>query len=476
MKKKLLIKSSLLLSVFFLFSCTIPYSGGSHVEKKGDINIYYVNDTHGAFNRENSESNYYEAGMSYISTYLRDKKKDQGTVILSGGDMFQGRYESNITKGMIMVDAMNIIGFDAMVLGNHEFDWGEPTLRNIATSLNCPVLSSNTFYSSDSVTMPDYISPYTIIEKGGIKIGIIGGAEKNMGSSITGSISSSFYFPDPVYYVKQYSDKLRLEHKCDLVIGAFHDGEPTNYIDLTYNSEKTGKKYIDGLFLAHDHRAKKGELNGVPYLESSCNGRMIGQMSFTFDAGIIKSFFTSNMYTYENCTRQDSDIEALRVKYQDQIGDPNQVICTLSKDYSREEFTVIAAQSMMWYVNNHLDEFGGERVYFSSHNTGGIRVAVIPKGEMTLSELFTYCPFDNDLCIQKCNRSNISYMAMSSYYRTYQESDIIYDNNGLTTAVTISYIAESEGYSDYCQVSYQKYEGITAKITLLQYLKSGVVL
>ncbi len=479
----------LFVSLLTLTGCVIPYGIGGDSPAKGDVNlsIYYVNDTHGAFIRQNTESNYYEAGISYISSYLKSKKSSS-TLILSGGDMFQGGYESNTTHGDIMIDAMNEIGFDAMTLGNHEFDWGESYLQGFAQKLNCPILSANTFYSTGYENRPEYLKPYQIFTKENVKVGVIGAAQYNMGSSITGTIAENFYFPNPVNYVKQYSDELRTTHKCDIVIASFHDGgfdgdyesESTfKFKDLTYKSSVTDKKYVDAIFLAHDHRRKDGVINGVPYLEAGCNGRYIGNMTLNlvYDKDnreySVVGYSKANISAYSNCTTSDPKVDALPKKYVDVIGNPDEVLATLSRSYSKNEFTVVAAKSMMWYVNNHLSDFGGHQVFFSSHNVGGIRVNTIPAGPLTMRNLVTYMPFDNEVCIQICNNTNLNYMRNSSYYETYEEDPVFVD--GLTYAVTISYIADDATYGPRCQQSYTKYDRYTAKFTLKEYLKAGLV-
>ena len=91
---------------------------GSYVETT-NLELYSVNDFHGSFN-ENRDNG--EIGMSKLAAFLKDKV-NQEAVVLSAGDMWQGGVESNLTKGQIIIDSMNYVGFDSMTVGNHEFDW-----------------------------------------------------------------------------------------------------------------------------------------------------------------------------------------------------------------------------------------------------------------------------------------------------------------------------------------------------------------
>ena len=449
----------------------------SYQKTNKDLKIYYVNDTHGSFSRIEGE-----AGISYIGQYIMDNvsyntENNIASLVLSGGDMFQGGIESNETHGDIMIDAMNIIGFDAMALGNHEFDWGEKYLSQFPSKLNCPLLSCNVFYADGGEV--EYLSSSIIVEKMGIKIGIIGAVEANIGSSITGSISDEFRYPNPTSYVKAISSELRGEG-CDIVIGVFHDGgyegttgSPTKYESLTSIDSSFGRKYLDAMFFAHDHQAKLGVYNGVPYLEAGSNGRYVGEMTLNLEGnGYSYSVVDNdvrNINAYQNCTTSNPEIDALVDKYREQIGDPDQVLYTFTREYSREEFTVLVCQAMLWYVNEYPQYFDDTEVYFASHNTGGIRYYPIPAGEFTRRDLIKVIPFDNELCIQTCNQYHLSQMERSSYYETYSVNDIIFDSNGYTKAVTISYIADYQ-YAYRYQQSMIKYEEYTAKNAFIDYL------
>lgn len=444
-----------------------------------DMSIYYINDTHGSFIRD---ADNYEAGISYISKYIKTHR-DKYSLTLSGGDMFQGGYESNETRGKIMIEAMNEIGFDAMSLGNHEFDWGEKAIETFATNLDCDIISCNTFYSSDNVTRPNWLSPYTIVQKSGVKVGIIGAIQEGIETSITGSISNKFYFPSANSFIKEYSTYLRKDKGCDVIIASFHDaglegssGEPSKFSDLTQTDPSTNLKYVDAMFFAHDHISKKGTYNGVPYLEAGSNGKYIGIMnlslSYQNNRYLVSSGTPNVIYAYSNTSEADPNIEAITQKeeYRDMIVHADDPIYIFSKYYSKESFTYVVCQAMYWYVNSHKSEFDNVTIYFASHNTGGIR-STVNAGEMTRRKLIKVFPFDNLLSIQVCNSTNISNMEESSYYRTYKEDNPVYVN-GLTHAVSISYITEYK-YAYYYQQSYKNYD-ITARAALVAYLLSGV--
>lgn len=460
-------------------SFTIKVNKGEGPTVNHSLKIYYINDTHGSYTRQIKN---YEGGMAYISSYIKDHVAldPEYSIVLSGGDMFQGGFESNETGGAIMAEAMNEIGFDAMVVGNHEFDWGEPAILNIYNQLNCPMISSNIFYSSDQTTRPNWLTPFVILDKGDLRVGIIGGAQENLGSSITGSISDDFYFPNPNGYIQNYSTLLRNSHGCDVVIAAFHDGgfsgssgSPTKFNSLTSINPETGYKYVDAMFFAHDHIAKKGEYNGVPYLEAGCNGRYVGTMTLNLEGNgtsyELASFSTSNTYGYSGCPTYDIAFSKIDDKYVDLITKGNEVIYNFAHSYTSDNFTLVACEAMYWYVNAYKEEFDNTTVSMSSHNSGGIRDDV-DSGIMYLRDFIKVFPFDNYLSIQTCSRENINHYLGYDYYVTY--GNVTFDEYGHAKVASINYITEKSNAYLY-QIDYKNYD-ITVKDILYTFLKENI--
>lgn len=110
------------------------------------LDIYYLNDFHGAI-----EKDYPNLGIAYIANYIENKRLDNpnGTLLLAGGDMLQGSALSNYYQGKSTLSIMETMGFDAMVAGNHEFDWGiEVVTSNFIgdNPLSFSLLGANIFH------------------------------------------------------------------------------------------------------------------------------------------------------------------------------------------------------------------------------------------------------------------------------------------------------------------------------------------
>ncbi|MGT2925891.1 5'-nucleotidase C-terminal domain-containing protein [Streptococcus cuniculipharyngis] len=131
---------------------TAPVTAESSVK---DITILHTNDMHG-----NMEEGRGVLGMAKLATVVEESRKQGPTLLLDGGDALQGMPITNSTKGEEMVALMNQIGYDAMTVGNHEFDFGLDQLKRFQELLKFPIISSNIYV--DGVRL---LQPYTIIDK-----------------------------------------------------------------------------------------------------------------------------------------------------------------------------------------------------------------------------------------------------------------------------------------------------------------------
>lgn len=121
--------------------------------------------------------------------------------------MFQGTAVSSLCHGDVVVDAMNYIGFDAMTIGNHEFDWGIENLRRLTdgdtanNEAGFPILGANIIYKETGEPV-EWARPYAVIERQDIKIGIIGVLGADLTNDILGSIIAEYEFIDPLPVIK----------------------------------------------------------------------------------------------------------------------------------------------------------------------------------------------------------------------------------------------------------------------------------
>ena len=408
------------------------------------VDIYAINDFHGSFEYKEGE----QTGLSRIVEYLLKKKEENPfTIILSTGDMWQGGVESNKTKGKIVNEAMNIATFDAMTLGNHEFDWGEEVIKENCMDADFPYLAANLTYSSNN-QMPSYLDKSVIISRGDLKVGVIGTLASDLGYDITASVSKNFKFNYPNDYIKEEAKSLR-DKGCDLVILASHDSGFYDYStneDYKFGDVSAPGEIVDGVFLGHDHYRKSGEYNGVPYVEGGKNGNYLSHLSYSFtlnnnEVTLGYSIGYETISTFNMDFNESNEIvDSLTTKYKEVIGDVNRVICNFNEYKSKEDLLDIACNAIISYINSHKDLYGVE-VSVAVHNYGGVRDSV-DKGEFTYSDLIRVFPFSNTLVLFNPNEAQYYDVINYNHYVKVKDPTFI---NGTTTIGTINYVAESYG-------------------------------
>ena len=208
------------------------------------------------------------------------RSEEQHVLLLDAGDIFQGTPYFNLYKGEPEMKAMAAMNYDAVTMGNHDFDGG---LENFATQLqfaNFPVLLCN--YDFSATPMEFKYQPYKIFNKGKLKIGVTG-----LGIEMKGLVPDALYgntkYLDPVANLNRTAEKLKKEKGCDLVICLSHlgykYGPAENRISDVLLAKET--EYVDLIIGGHTHT-----FLDAPVLAKNKNGAdiLINQVGW---AGII---------------------------------------------------------------------------------------------------------------------------------------------------------------------------------------------
>ena len=279
----------------------------------GTYHFYCVNDFHGSVLER--QSTYYEAGIAKYFGKLRELKEadPDHTFIFSAGDMFQGSLESNFNYGELVMSCMNDVLFDAMAVGNHEFDYGPERLKTNILRADFPILGGNIFkYENGKTTDEPWfenIKSSTIIERGGNRIGVVGMIGGGQTTSIASQYVADVDFADPVDLAK--AEAISLKQKgCDIVILLVHD---------TYkNVVGVGNKvYFDGVFTAHTHQKEVRTINAVPFVQSYCNGEAISHFDLTIASGKV-TCTGSEIINVSSTWAEDESIAAIRDSFLDE--------------------------------------------------------------------------------------------------------------------------------------------------------------
>lgn len=391
-----------------------------HVDENGDdicdecgnsviitIDFYNVNDLHGKiFDGE------LHLGVDEMTTYLRNAQETQDNVILlSTGDMWQGSAESNLTAGALTTEWMNDLGFSAMALGNHEFDWGEDPIAANAELAEFPLLAINV-YDPDTDAQEEYCQSSVMVQCDGVQVGIIG-AIGDCYSSIASDQTKDVYFKvgrELTALVKAEADALRSQG-ADFIVYIIHDGLGDSYSQPTtinngrlasYYDPSLSDGYVDLVFESHTHQQYLLEDEaGVYHMQhggDNANGISHAQVQIhaingtcnVVEADLIKD------KEYENL-EGDPIVEELKQAYAAELSDAFEVLGTIKT--SRPGNTMRQLVADLYYMEGMV-KWGAEYDivlgggFISIRNPG-----YLPHGDVTYAQLQTLFPFDNELVL-----------------------------------------------------------------------------
>ena len=289
------------------------------------IDFYNFNDLHGKFEDDEANDN---PGVDELTTYIENRREiDEHVVLLSSGDMWQGGSASNGTHGRIITDWMNYLEFDAMTLGNHEFDWGQDAIRTNVEMAEFPILAIN-IYDNATGKRVDYAEPSVMIERGGAKIGIIG-AIGDCYSSISSTMTEGINFKVGsalTSLVKEESKRLR-EAGADIIVYLIHDGTTYKNVNISdyYDETLSRDGYVDVVFGGHTHSYYiEMDKYGIPHLQGGGDNSK-GMTHVEVDVNFANGGITLNITGYVQHSQckdlQGSPIvQDLLDKYWDEIG------------------------------------------------------------------------------------------------------------------------------------------------------------
>jgi len=388
----------LLIFLAFIFIFLFSSCKKNEIEEKTKhITILTVNDFHGAITDKASK-------LGNVIINEKEKNADE-VVVLSAGDMFQGSAISNYNRGKDMVDIMNMIGFDAMTVGNHEFDWELSTILNYFDKdssngeANFPLLGCNVVDKTTN-EIPTNMESYKIIEKNGLKIAVIGYIGYGLEDSIATKMVENYEFLEPTPLIKELSTKLRKEELVDIVIASGHDASSDTNKKI---ASLSGDARIDAIVNGHTHVKTQGYIErdadgvSVPYVQAGSSGEAVGKIELNYDTSAqkIESSKASHLLI-TNVTKENASISAKVDEITEKTSAVfEEVIGTAGRSLTKYEGTSWVCNAILKYC---LDNYESCDIAFT--NVGGVRDAAFPikKDEaITVNRLYQLMPFDNTI-------------------------------------------------------------------------------
>ncbi|MDU8927391.1 bifunctional metallophosphatase/5'-nucleotidase [Alisedimentitalea sp. MJ-SS2] len=375
------------------------------------LTILHTNDFHARFEpiskydsgcseENNAEGKCFGGTARLITAVSEARSRTNNAILVDGGDQFQGTLFYTYYKGKVAAEFMNKLGYDAMTVGNHEFDDGPEVLRGFMDAVNFPVLMSNADVSREEL-LAGKLAKSTVIERGGEKLGLIGLTPHD--TDELASPGPNITFTDPAQAVQGEVDKLT-EMGVNKIIVLSHSGYG---VDQRVAAETTGVDVIVGghsnTLLSNTSDRAAGPyptmVGSTAIVSAYAYGKFLGELNVTFDdAGeiveakgeplIMDAGVAEDAATKARVAELAVPLEEIRQRV---VADAAEPIDGAKGSCRAGECTMgnLIADAMLARVKD-------QGIEIAIQNGGGIR-ASIDGGEITMGEVLTVLPFQNTL-------------------------------------------------------------------------------
>jgi 5'-nucleotidase/UDP-sugar diphosphatase len=397
----------LFLAALLLAGCAWPSSGsppgeqtavvGSGQDTPGppaggveEITILFTNDLHGAVEPD-AEGN---GGLvNLVSLIDQVRAENPGhTLLLDAGDSFQGTYVSNSSQGQVVMAAMNVAGYDAWTLGNHEFDWGQEVLRARIAQAQFPVLAANVIDASSGQVW-DAVQPYTIVQAGGARVAILGLCYPDTPAINKPENVTGLDFRGAVETVRRYLPEI--EEKADLIVVLSH---------LGFDGDQALARAVDGIDViagGHSHifLDRPSVINGTLIVQAGAKGQVLGRLDLTLDMATGKVTHSGGSQVLLPVSRVSAANQEVKALVDTAL---TQAAETMNQPIGESAVALEPQRAGEFALGNLVTDamlatdIDGRPADVAFHNNGGIR-AGLPRGPITFGQLYAVLPFDNQL-------------------------------------------------------------------------------
>lgn len=390
------------------------------------IKVFETTDVHGYITDVSSyKEDTFEYRLAYFSKIVNDARNNdayEDVLLLDTGDIYQGTPHSNLTYGAAMRAAYDQMDYDAVGLGNHEFDWDVKTYATDAKGTmapyeigsykgdsDIPVLMSNLYYK-DSGERVEFTQDYTIVDKGDYKVGIVGWAD-DYSADIKASQIAPYTIDDNREKLKELAEEV--DKKADIVVILAHS-------DPKSIAEEMDSEVVDLVAGGHTHKNVNGTAdNGIDYMQGNCYayGYSTAEIKVnpeTKDVEVTTPEFKDispkggdHSYLYYNNgnnTQLDPEVTKISQAAWDAVkGEMYEVLGTVDQSITRDFIDEANGTSSIagnWLADMMLAATKDQNTVAAFANRGGIRANLeMAEGassrDITVADIYTISPFGN---------------------------------------------------------------------------------
>jgi len=385
------------------------------------LTVLHTNDFHSRFEpiskynsgckpEDNAEGKCFGGAARLVSAVKEARSRTNNSVLVDGGDQFQGSLFYTYYKGKAAAEMMNTLEYDAMTVGNHEFDDGPEVLREFVDNVSFPIVMSNGDVSKEPL-LADKIAKSAVIEKGGEKIGFIGLTPED--TDELASPGKNVTFSEPVAAVAAEVEKLEAEGVNKIIVLS-HSGYN---VDLAVAAKVEGVDVIVGghsnTLLSNTDEKATGPyptmVGSTAVVQAYAYGKYLGELNLVFndkgevteatgDPIIIDGQVVEEEGMLARVGELAAPLDEIRNKVVASAAAPIQgdrEVCRVEEC----EMGNLVADAML----NRVKEQG---ISIAIMNSGGVR-ASMDAGEITMGEILTVLPFQNTLATFQLKGSDV---------------------------------------------------------------------
>ncbi len=375
------------------------------------LTILHTNDFHARFEPINgfdsacspedaAEAKCFGGTARLVTAIAEARTRANNSILVDGGDQFQGSLFYTYYKGAVSAEFMNQLGYDAMTVGNHEFDDGPEVLRGFVDTVKFPVLMSNADISGEPM-LAGKIAKSVTIERGGQMLGLIGLTPQD--TDELASPGKNVIFTDPVQAVQNEVDILT-DAGVNKIIVLSHSGFG---VDKKVAAGTTGVDVIVGghtnTYLSNVAENAEGPyptmVGQTAIVSAYAYGKSLGELNVTFDDAGVVTAAAGEPLIMDAAVAEDAPTVARIAELAVPLEEIRQKVVAESSaaiDGSRETCRMQECAMGNLIADAMLDRVAGQGVTIAIQNGGGVRSS-IDAGPVTMGEVLTVLPFQNTL-------------------------------------------------------------------------------
>ncbi len=367
------------------------------------LTLLYTADIHGQLAGWAAEQATEPAGgLLRCAALIRDiRAREPNVLLLDGGDLVQGSAASFLNRGAVMITAVKAMRYDALVPGNHEFDWGAANLRRLYAQAEIPVLAANISVPAARGGAGSWPGrPFLVKDLGGARVAVVGLANPLTASWIRPRLLDGLAFEPSAPALRRILPAVREQHPDVLVLVA-HQGWRQWGDDAANEINALARAFpeFDVILGAHTHQAVEGfDLQGSLYIQPECYGRRLAKINLRVDPERHRvTRRAAELIAVQADVKPDPALEAActgalqqaRAYLRQELGRSAGELSAQSRFPGQSPVQTLIARAI-------LEAVGAEAVFH-----GTLTAAALGAGRITMGDVWRIVPYENTIGVAR---------------------------------------------------------------------------